>query len=421
MFVAPLQIGKVNANEDVGGYGFSIIQISDTQYLSSSYPSSWMQLANWIVANSVSYNIKMVITTGDIVDAMENQLQWVPANDSMSTLLRDGVPYCWDAGNHDQNFTGVSYQGTPNGDWIGSEYLAFNASYMKSQPYWVSDICDSKNAAVQFSYNNYNFLVINLEFHANQTALNWMINLINTHPNYNIIIATHSYLNGMQGYGWPYSVDSPQWENNLTNILNNYPDIFLTMSGHYIHTIYPAGDAETSNYTRINTREETFFNRQMALGDGGPGADSVRIFTFNMTNPNNISVQASTLDIYSGIWKNDVWDSFSFPVNLITATTTTSTPSPSPPPAQSPTPTPTSAPSTAKITSTPKPTATLTPKSTLTPTPKPSASPTPKSTPKSYSTPKPTSSPSRIISSLARTQGFFESILDRLLSILNHT
>ena len=147
----------------------------------------------------------------------------------------------------------------------------------------------------------------------------------------------------MQGYGYHASDDTPAWENRLTTMLNMYPNVFLTISGHYIHTVYPAGDEETSNYTRINGRDETFFNRQMALGDEGPGADAVRIFTFNMADPNNATIEATTFDIYSGIWKDDVYDQFSFSANLINSTTSV-TPIPAPTPVPSTTPTPTPAP-----------------------------------------------------------------------------
>jgi hypothetical protein len=65
IILAPLQANHVNAQINPS---FSIVQITDTQYLSSSYPSSGQQLTNWIVANNASYNFKMVIHTGDIVD-----------------------------------------------------------------------------------------------------------------------------------------------------------------------------------------------------------------------------------------------------------------------------------------------------------------------------------------------------------------
>ena len=48
---------------------FSIVWITDTQYLSKSYPAYFDNLCRWIVAHRNVYNVKMVVHTGDIVDS----------------------------------------------------------------------------------------------------------------------------------------------------------------------------------------------------------------------------------------------------------------------------------------------------------------------------------------------------------------
>ena len=80
--------------------GFSLIQITDTQYLSDKNPELFNTLTNWIVENSNALNISMVIHTGDIVQNPLNLTNWQNANDAMMQLYNNGVPYCWDAGNH---------------------------------------------------------------------------------------------------------------------------------------------------------------------------------------------------------------------------------------------------------------------------------------------------------------------------------
>ena len=49
-----------SADNLVSGDSFSIMQISDTQFLSASYPQLFKDTTNWIVANSANYNLKMV-------------------------------------------------------------------------------------------------------------------------------------------------------------------------------------------------------------------------------------------------------------------------------------------------------------------------------------------------------------------------
>jgi hypothetical protein len=146
----------------------------------------------------------MVIHTGDLVDTPTHTSEWEVANAAMMTLYNNGIPYCWDAGNHDQlppNASANLWLGDSNTGWLGSQYPAFNQTIMRQKPYWVADIYDGKNTAVAFNYLNYRFLIVNLEFLANSSAVDWMETLIRGNPTANVIVATHDYLNRTGGYG----------------------------------------------------------------------------------------------------------------------------------------------------------------------------------------------------------------------------
>src|SRR4030067_891810 len=147
------EFSAVSIDED----SFSIMQITDTQYISWLSPSLYFDTTKWIVNNSQKYNLKMVVHTGDLVDTPTHASEWEVANTAMMTLYNNGIPYCWDAGNHDQlppNETADLWLGDSNTAWWGSQYPAFNQSIMREQPYWVSDIYDGKNTAVDFNYSN---------------------------------------------------------------------------------------------------------------------------------------------------------------------------------------------------------------------------------------------------------------------------
>ncbi len=188
--VVSITKGFAEDNNTLRNMTFSIIQISDTQFLTESYPSLFNGLTNWIAANAAIYNLAMVVHTGDIVYVGNSDEQWQVANTAMSTLLINNLPYIWVAGNHDQDLTDSLGTGNPDGDWIGQNYQAFNSSYLQNKPYWVSSICQGKNTAAQFTIGTYRFLVIGLEYHANSTAMAWLTDLISTYSDYNIIVAT---------------------------------------------------------------------------------------------------------------------------------------------------------------------------------------------------------------------------------------
>jgi hypothetical protein len=277
------------------GNAFSVIQITDTQYLSSMYPALYMNTVKWIVNNRHTYNIQMVIHTGDIVDDCHKAQQWANANAAMIQLYENGIPYSWDAGNHDQGSSNLDCVNA-DGSWIGVNYPAFNAVGMRSKSYWVGDIFDGQNTATKFSYGGRDFLIVNIEWLANATVIDWMRNLIASHPNYNVIVATHGYI-GILGQLEP-------WSSALRETLNSLPNVVLTMSGHYVNPLNPHGVHE-----KIGNREETMFNQQFL--DYAQGAAAVRIFTFNTTTS---SVMVSTYSIYSNSWLTDPNDSYSFEI-----------------------------------------------------------------------------------------------------------
>ena len=299
------------ADNLVSGDSFSIMQISDTQFLSAFYPQLFNDTASWIVNNSANYNLKMVVHTGDIVDningtsgSFSDPVQWKTANAAMRSLFEAGIPYCWDAGNHDQ----IPWNDA-NGTWLGSSYSAFNASNMRSKLYWVGDFFDSKNTAVRFSYNGFDFLIINIEYMATNSTINWMKNLLDNYRGSNVIIAAHTYLNKAGGYGFS-SAGLPgevAWCTNLKTILDGYPKVFLTLSGHD-----PTG---TANRTRLGNREEIFFDRQGV--NNQTGAAAIRIYTFNLTS-NNVQTLTFAYNITSNSWGwlTDAYNKFSFNIAL---------------------------------------------------------------------------------------------------------
>ena len=291
---------------------FSIFQITDTQYLSWLNPGLYFDTTQWIVENSQQYKLEMVVHTGDLVDTPIHISEWEVANTAMMTLYNNGIPYCWDAGNHDQlppNETANLWLGDSNTDWLGSQYPAFNHTIMQKQPWWLADSSNGKNTAVNFSHNGYRFLIINVEFLANSTTLDWMQTLIRENQDANIIVATHDYLNMTDGYGTRSISNSGildyTWGNDFRKILDQHPNVFMTISAHI--QSWTTG----ANNKHIGNREEIFFNRQ-ELNDK-LGAASVRIYSFNLTES---KVYVSTFAIDLQTWLTDNQNQFSFSIHL---------------------------------------------------------------------------------------------------------
>jgi hypothetical protein len=259
---------------------FSIIWITDTQHLAENNPQLNDNLTRWILANNQTYNIKMVIHTGDLVQDEGNRTQWQNANQSMGLLLDADMPYTWNAGNHDYNKT----------CWISNQYLAFNPAVLAAKPYWVATEFDGMNNAVLFNASGSEWLVVNIAYNANDTVFRWANNILDQHPEAHAIVATHAYLNKRGGYD--------EWAVNLTkSLLDTHPNVFLTLSGHY----YPT----EGNRTHVGGRNELLFNQQDEYGE--LGAATARILTFD-TQAGTIEVR--TYSIYLNQFIGDANNSF---------------------------------------------------------------------------------------------------------------
>ncbi|MGA2384995.1 MAG: metallophosphoesterase [Candidatus Bathyarchaeia archaeon] len=292
--------------------GFSIVQITDTQFLSDSLPGLYSGLTSWIANKASALNLTIVVHTGDIVQVASSAGDWQNASNAMMTLYNNGVPYCWNAGNHDQDeINNTVGRGNPDASWIGGNYPGFNVTMMRKEPYWVGDIFDGKSTAVQFIWGNYHFMVINIEYNANQTVLDWMQTLVKTNPNVNVIVATHDFLNATGGYGTLNHADVV-WATNFEKLLNNYPNVFMTINGH---ATIPSNSTATGYNKKAGKREEVFFNRQQL--NSLQGAAAARIYTFEMSHPANPGVDVYTYQTFgTPHYITDPMDQFNFSTSL---------------------------------------------------------------------------------------------------------
>jgi len=284
---------------------FSIFWITDTQYLASQYPQKGNDLTNWIVANAGYYNLRMVIHTGDFVDNNDVASEWNAADTAMSALFNNNIPYCWCAGNHDQQ-----PWCNPNGTWIGNQYPAFNLSTTGQKPHWTSSVCDGKSTAVHFNVNNVDFLVINIEYCANSTALIWAEGILDANPNAYVIFATHAYMDHHLDYD-NNLLGTADWARNFNNtMLVNHPNIAMVLNGH--------DHGEHVAHMTVGSTNELVFDRQES--ESNMGAASAVVLTFNITG-NQIRVQ--TYDLVTGQFLTDQDDQFIMSTIFRTAKTIT--------------------------------------------------------------------------------------------------
>lgn len=182
------------ALENPSDYDFALTHITDTQYLSESYPEVYAQLASWIADNAVERKIAFAAHSGDLiqnwVDPNQNEararVEFERASAIQSILDDAGVPNSVLPGNHD-NKRGVTND-------LYNEYFG-PERYADTAWYGASIAPDDNSASYStFEHEGARFLVLSLGYAYGEEEIAWASDVVTSHPDHNVIIATHEHV-----------------------------------------------------------------------------------------------------------------------------------------------------------------------------------------------------------------------------------
>jgi hypothetical protein len=185
---------------------YTFVVLPDTQYYSASYPEIFMAQAEWVVENKEAFNIKFVIHLGDLVDDPYVTAQWEVARSAINYLLVNGVPCSVLPGNHDLitddfgQLNPMSYRAffgatQTRQDWAPafSTFPWYGGSYST----FYED--DNANNYCLLDMGAEKYLILSLQWKPPLEVLAWANNVIDSYPDYKVIVATHEYL---EQSGW---------------------------------------------------------------------------------------------------------------------------------------------------------------------------------------------------------------------------
>ncbi|MEI6034228.1 MAG: metallophosphoesterase [Verrucomicrobiae bacterium] len=164
---------------------FTVIVLPDTQnYV--KYEGAEKKLfaqAQWIKDNREKLNIKFVIHEGDMTDD-NSPGQWEKAREAIKVL--DGVvPYAPCVGNHDAGHNGPKTS-------LLTEY--FKPSELEKLPGWGGKMPEDDCFWFRFDAGAEKFLVLSLGLGPSDAMLKWADQIIESHPGYKVLMATHEYV-----------------------------------------------------------------------------------------------------------------------------------------------------------------------------------------------------------------------------------
>lgn len=239
-------IAAASAPVDGDGDGvFGLATYPDTQQ--EVFPfrgTDFVDRSRWVVNNRRALDLRFVLHTGDVVNwDTPDHAQYQIARAAFRPLDDAGIPYALSIGNHDTQATGVGGSARDPGNTyaLQRDTSVFN-SYWKPTDYTaLAGAFESgkvDNTYSLFHAEGATWLVMNLELWPRLSVITWAQGVISTHPTANVIIQTHSFLDGsalIDGAGrsaprWEYGDASPQYI--YDHLVAPYGNVKVVTSGH---------------------------------------------------------------------------------------------------------------------------------------------------------------------------------------------
>ena len=192
----------------------------------------------WLVTNRQALNLKMVLHVGDLLNwDTPDHIQYERASAGLAVLDKAGIPYATALGNHDTAATTVGGSAAPGDVNANLRNTATYNTYFPLARFkalgGVYQPGKIDTAFHTFTAGGLNWLVLNLELWPRAGAVDWAATVLKDHPAHNVIILTHSFLDGksaiVQNKGG-YGDNSPQYV--FDRLVKAHANVRLVFSGH---------------------------------------------------------------------------------------------------------------------------------------------------------------------------------------------
>ncbi len=207
----------------------------------------------WLVDNREKLNLKLVMQVGDLHNwDTPDHFQYEQSSPAFAVLDQAKLPYVLTIGNHDSAATKQGGSAAPGNVHDNQRTTTtFNTYYRLARFQLLQGVFEEgkiDTAWHAFQAGGLDWLVINLELWPRQEAVAWAKTVVESHPHHNIIVLTHSFLNGggqIEQRNGGYGDNSPQYV--FDQLLKPYPNVRLVFSGHAGRHAYHEDKGEQGN------------------------------------------------------------------------------------------------------------------------------------------------------------------------------
>ncbi|WP_210649044.1 metallophosphoesterase [Nocardioides sp. SYSU D00065] len=207
-------------------YDWSFNHVGDTQLYTEATPWTMTEQFEYIRDRAEERKTALVLQAGDWVnrEEYEDEWQWRNAEPSARILEDADIPYMISWGNHD-------YNETRNGRQMLQKYFPAErfAASLEGSPWSMGGTHDIDNYYYTGEIDGAKLLWLEVGFWSAESdddpAFAWAQDVIESHPDHTVILATHNYLVASGGGGY----SNPRIN---TLLVDPYPNVKLVLTGH---------------------------------------------------------------------------------------------------------------------------------------------------------------------------------------------
>lgn len=235
---------------------------TDAEFTFAVYPDTQQEVfkdgrfidrSNWLVANKSELDLRFVTHTGDVVNwDTPDHAQYEVASKAMKPLEEAHIPYSMAVGNHDTQATGPGgvARDPKRTRILQRDTHVFNDYFDTERFGGVSGSFEADkidNLYSVYEAGGAKWLVLTLELWPRQAAVDWAKRVVAGHPDANVIVVTHDYLDpkGDLEQSAGYGDTSPQ--SLYDQLVSRYPNVRMVLSGHVGATSHRVDTGEAGN------------------------------------------------------------------------------------------------------------------------------------------------------------------------------
>ncbi len=221
----------IEEKEPVTDYDYTFAVVGDTQIVAKQDKLNGTQnlnrLYDWIVSQKDAQNIQYVMGLGDITDGNSAE-EWSIAKEAIHRL-NGHIPYSLVRGNHDGSTQiNQTFNDPATSPYSQSYEGSFDGTLNNT---WRTLYAGSSQTP---------YLILTLDYGPTDEILAWADQVVQEHPNHNVIVTTHAYLfrDGTtldSGDVCPPSNSNPAYNNGdqvWEKFVRKHENIVMVLSGH---------------------------------------------------------------------------------------------------------------------------------------------------------------------------------------------